>query len=944
MSRTLCKDKFYRHETRSSAVEQNRIQKLLASEYSDFADVILVESPFAETTRNGRGIRQVSLALSPSKLIIAADVFKGNSEFLCPRDLDPSIESFELISLYPLQCVSLSVFSRRHRKTLKARFIDGKVSYYELGGIHGRNVLWREWCEQVESLLGKRMDGSSLSETTAASSSSSSTLYMLSSEIEIRKDRRKEGKKAVCRVWAHYGGAGDYAPPTWRHRDLYLGPSYNELVDGQYTPIPIRFAGASLENIKDELKDFSPSKGTRSWPRCRCFDEKYKNNGGLCDVLFIRDHNRKYFNANKFFATCQSCPCNRLQIRMFDNKATKKNVWYDEDSQEESRSPKECVAHRISRFGIGVPEKCHSGLVLGPVRTERECLPPKIIKYNFHVLMEDAVKAWEGNEKDRQKSSKYTKHFRRYGLCTAPHFLYALGPWSVQPGERSTLQGRRSFSLVTIRRQPNDSELRLPVSRRQLAASVSYTGLQSGRFGSIGISAKGRVVLFWTPEFWYRPRPASAAYRELRRHLDHLRNFRQGKERPSKRKLFCRRKKCQCEDDSAIVAEEKPSFLERIFSGNGSCKKKKKSENQENAATAQLTRLLRMDFRITIWDINSNILATQLTLIDRDLFVRIPAEEIEILVFQRSSRNAPNFAAWIAFGHRVSCLTVSEILAVRKLTMRGRIIARFINAARKCFSMGNFHSCRSILAGLQAPAIFRLRHTWSYLRTHHALRYEAMERLSKLYKSPCTVAYRRAWAKAEDNPPCMPHVGDLLVKLLNLNKPKHHQEYNHINRVNNKPGHRKVSARETVANNKEDSVTKSNQSLEHKQSSGKSVLASVLNRMKHKRDQKTIYEEKTDLAWTTREQDLAWKYFYRWNNIVLRRKILLKEQYRLRDMDPKMKRVLEVVTWLMDCQKRAQGYEFPGHSFTREFLLKARYREDRENFFISLKLEPSTIT
>lgn len=101
-------------------MEHKRIQKLLASEYSDFADTILVESPFAETSRNGRGIRQVSLGLTPTKLIIAADIFKSK-QYFCPRALDPSIESFELISVYPMRYVTLSVFSRRRRNTLKAR-------------------------------------------------------------------------------------------------------------------------------------------------------------------------------------------------------------------------------------------------------------------------------------------------------------------------------------------------------------------------------------------------------------------------------------------------------------------------------------------------------------------------------------------------------------------------------------------------------------------------------------------------------------------------------------------------------------------------------------------------------------------------------------------------------------------------------------------------------
>lgn len=103
--------------------ENNRIQKLLLSEYCDFSDTVLVESPFAETTRNGHGLRQVALGLTPQRLIVAADVFKKNSDnFLCPADLDPSIESFELVSVYPLEYITLSIFARRQRKTLKGRY------------------------------------------------------------------------------------------------------------------------------------------------------------------------------------------------------------------------------------------------------------------------------------------------------------------------------------------------------------------------------------------------------------------------------------------------------------------------------------------------------------------------------------------------------------------------------------------------------------------------------------------------------------------------------------------------------------------------------------------------------------------------------------------------------------------------------------------------------
>lgn len=100
----------------------NRIRKLLLSEYREFSETILVESPFAETTRNGRGIRQVALGLTPTRLIVAADILQTNPGFFCPPGIDASIESFELVSVYPLEYVTLSVFRRRHRRTLKARY------------------------------------------------------------------------------------------------------------------------------------------------------------------------------------------------------------------------------------------------------------------------------------------------------------------------------------------------------------------------------------------------------------------------------------------------------------------------------------------------------------------------------------------------------------------------------------------------------------------------------------------------------------------------------------------------------------------------------------------------------------------------------------------------------------------------------------------------------
>lgn len=218
-------------------------------------------------------------------------------------------------------------------------------------------------------------------------------------------------------------------------------------------------------------------------------------------------------------------------------------------------------------------------------------------------------------------------------------------------------------------------------------------------------------------------------HRELRHHLVTLKNFQCDEKRHTKKKFFRKRTNHisgESGKSDITITGKSSGLLGRMLSVNGARKRNKKTVEKMavDKSTAQLQRLLRMNLRITIWDLDSTTLATQLTMIDRDLFVRIPATEVEALVYQRSSRNAPNLGAWIAFSHRIACLTVSEILAIKQIDMRTRIMARFINAADKCFALGNFQSCRSILAGLQALPIYRLRRSWSYLRTHHAARYQ----------------------------------------------------------------------------------------------------------------------------------------------------------------------------------------------------------------------------
>lgn len=67
------------------------------------------------------------------------DIFNINNIIYIPG-IDPDIETFELIAIYPIECVNLSVYRRRKRQTLKAHFCNNKVLYFELGGIEKRTV------------------------------------------------------------------------------------------------------------------------------------------------------------------------------------------------------------------------------------------------------------------------------------------------------------------------------------------------------------------------------------------------------------------------------------------------------------------------------------------------------------------------------------------------------------------------------------------------------------------------------------------------------------------------------------------------------------------------------------------------------------------------------------------------------------------------------------
>lgn len=99
------------------------------------------------------------------------------------------------------------------------------------------------------------------------------------------------------------------------------------------------------------------------------------------------------------------------------------------------------------------------------------------------------------------------------------------------------------MSFVTIRKLPVESEFWLPISKRQLTATISCENIYldnklAANTGNIKYdfllsiqilltsyfrnAPKSPVLLFWTPDYWYRPKSAKDAYHELQNHLSNI--------------------------------------------------------------------------------------------------------------------------------------------------------------------------------------------------------------------------------------------------------------------------------------------------------------------------------------------------------------------------------------------------------------------------------------
>lgn len=165
----------------------NRIQKLLLSEYTSFhvchPDPILVESNFAQVTCRGVGLRAVVLGMTRQFLIVATDVFDSDPDQspTKKRNFDPEIETLELISLLPLDFISIKVCARKRRSYIKVQLEGGRRMYFEFGEHMLRAFYFNIWADRIFAL---NRDKSASSSGTSIVTTSQKDLYLVGGGLE----------------------------------------------------------------------------------------------------------------------------------------------------------------------------------------------------------------------------------------------------------------------------------------------------------------------------------------------------------------------------------------------------------------------------------------------------------------------------------------------------------------------------------------------------------------------------------------------------------------------------------------------------------------------------------------------------------------------------------------------------------------------------------------
>jgi len=156
-------------------------------------------------------------------------------------------------------------------------------------------------------------------------------------------------------------------------------------------------------------------------------------------------------------------------------------------------------------------------------------------------------------------------------------------------------------------------------------------------------------------------------------------------------------------------------------------------------------------------------IAQQLTLIDFGIYSRIKATELLNQSWNKAKlkHRSPNVVALITRSTRLSFWLATTVLYCDKRPQRVKAIEQMIDVASHLFTMNNFNTLMSIVAGLNLSAVHRLKKTFKKISSD---RIKTFEKLHAIMRPDASFkSYRSSLMNAA--PPILPYVGISLTDL-----------------------------------------------------------------------------------------------------------------------------------------------------------------------------------
>ncbi|XP_077298400.1 guanine nucleotide-releasing factor 2-like isoform X2 [Arctopsyche grandis] len=160
--------------------------------------------------------------------------------------------------------------------------------------------------------------------------------------------------------------------------------------------------------------------------------------------------------------------------------------------------------------------------------------------------------------------------------------------------------------------------------------------------------------------------------------------------------------------------------------------------------------------RDSVLEQKAEAVAEQMTLLDAELFTRIPPPEALLWARDQCEETSPNLTRFTEHFNKMSYWARSRILEQEEARDREKYVSKFIKVMKHLRKMNNFNSYLALLSALDSAPIRRLdwqKHIIDGLKEYCAL----------IDSSSSFRAYRQALA--ETQPPCIPYIGLVLQDL-----------------------------------------------------------------------------------------------------------------------------------------------------------------------------------